>query len=218
MDRLRGILEAGTNQAQEVLLGTRVIQDSRRRGTPRQQVLKSSWQDCGPQHVRDNAHSVRRPDISTRNVQGSGEKSQTHERREHYPARPDLPLVTSTAKLSPPLNSWTEVKDKLKLTDDRYNDFNYLRYLDLENKFVNNYFEYHIGVSEPIYKDRLSSNLEFWKEIGSPKWIQNIIYEGFKVDFIRKPPKIFIENYKSVLKNKSWVQEKKYLSMKNMDL
>ena len=144
MDRLKEILEEGTSQAQEVLLGTRVIQDSRRRGTQRQQDLRSLWQDCGPQHVRDNAHSVRRPDISTKNVLGSGEKSQIQGRREPCQARPDLPLVTSTTNLSPPLHPWTKVKDKLNLTDDRYNDFNYLRYLDLENKFVRNYFEYHI--------------------------------------------------------------------------
>ncbi len=43
--------------------------------------------------------------------------------------------------------------------------------------------------------------------MGTPEWVLNIVDKGFKIPFLRKPPRMFFQNNKSALtsENKSWV-------------
>ena len=87
--------------------------------------------------------------------------------------------VTSTSEeFTPRCNQWTDLKKLFKLSDDRYEEFEYLLYLDLKNPFVINYANYHLGIEKPIFKNRLSYHYKFWEKIGAPNWIVDIMKNG----------------------------------------
>ncbi len=58
-------------------------------------------------------------------------------------------------------NTWNAVKDKFGLSDDRYDTFQFLKFLDLEDYYVKNYVQYHLGKAQPIIIDRLSQHKNF---------------------------------------------------------
>jgi hypothetical protein len=91
------------------------------------------------------------------------------------------------------------VAAKFNIPTERYGDFKYLCYLDIEDKFVANYVNFHMGMSDPVFKDRLSSSLEFWIEIGAPQWLLEYIGTGITIPFSEMPPRMVCKNNSTVL-------------------
>ena len=118
------------------------------------------------------------------------------------------PQVQSTA-WQDEQNTWDVIKAKFGITENRYESFTFLKYLDLDDKYVKNYVYYHLGKEQPIIIGRMSKHIEFWKTLHTPDWVLSIIEHGFKIPFLRKPPRMFFQNNKSALinKNKVWVLE-----------
>jgi hypothetical protein len=54
--------------------------------------------------------------------------------------------------------------------------------------FVNNYFDYEQGSSEPIVKGRLKASFSFWKGIGANPDVLDVISLGYKLPFTQPPP------------------------------
>ena len=85
------------------------------------------------------------------------------------------------------------------LDNDRYDEFNYLCYLDLNNPYVENYARFHKGQEKPVFVDRLKHHYDFWVELRSPEWLLDLIKDGVKIPFESSPPKIFLPNSSSVM-------------------
>ena len=128
--------------------------------------------------------------------------------RPHQPSQPAAPANSGTWQI--PTTSWSDIKRRFSLSDDRYEDFKFLLYLDINDKFVQNYTNYQLDIEEPIIIGRLSNHLDFWKTLSGNDWLLDIIKNGFKVPFLRKPPKILLPNNKSALtkENVPWVLSK----------
>jgi hypothetical protein len=80
------------------------------------------------------------------------------------------------------------VKNKFNLDDNRYGEFEYLCYLDLENVAVQNYAKFQLGVEQIAFKGRLAAHLNFWKQINTPEWLLDYVENGICIPFESKPP------------------------------
>ena len=90
------------------------------------------------------------------------------------------------------LNSWEKIQDKFGLHDSRYEDFEYLTFLDIDDEFVRNYVSYQRGLSYPIIKGRLSAHSAFWETLDTPEWVKSFIRHGFRIPFEKNSdPMIF---------------------------
>ena len=56
-----------------------------------------------------------------------------------------------------------------------------------------------------MYKDRLTSKVDFWVSIGSSPWVLSIIRFGYRISFISWPPRAFFCNNRSALDHASFV-------------
>ena len=73
---------------------------------------------------------------------------------------------------------------------------------------ISNFFDYESGRSEPVIKSRMKSALDYWENvIKAPPSVLNIINSGYVIDFESEPPPIWMNNNKSALKNKTFVDE-----------
>ena len=59
------------------------------------------------------------------------------------------------------MTSWAAIAAKYGLQPDRYADFEYLLYLPLDDKFIENYVRFQLGLDEPIIKHRIRNHLPF---------------------------------------------------------
>ncbi len=106
-----------------------------------------------------------------------------------------------------PITSWSHISHKYKLQESRYDDFKYLQFLDVNDKFVDNYVQYQLGNKDPIIYNRLKHHVDFWKTLNTPNWLLDIISHGFKIDFHTLPPRMFYPNSKSCFEgnNFAWL-------------
>jgi hypothetical protein len=86
------------------------------------------------------------------------------------------------------------------LDNNRYKEFEYVRYLDLEDHYVDNFVKFHLNTKEPVFDNRLASHVGFWRSIGTPEWLADVIENGLKIPFERKPPRMLLQNSNQVLK------------------
>ncbi len=49
--------------------------------------------------------------------------------------------------------------------------------------YLENFFEYEQGDSEPIVRGRMKANIEFWKYISAPEEITDCIDQEYKIPF-----------------------------------
>ena len=48
-------------------------------------------------------------------------------------------------------------------------------------------------------KDRLKIRASFWGKIGSPDWVLDVVYNGYRIPFIGTSPSLCLSNNKSAL-------------------
>ena len=56
-------------------------------------------------------------------------------------------------------------------------------------------------------KGRLKASIEFWRFIGAPKFILDIISDGYKIPFITTPPPVHLKNNGSGLEHSDFVSD-----------
>ena len=56
-------------------------------------------------------------------------------------------------------------------------------------------------------KGRLKASIEFWRFIGAPKFILDIISNGYKIPFITTPPPVHLKNNGSALEHSDFVND-----------
>ena len=131
---------------------------------------------------RDPAPTVRSRGTSTENVRTSGSLSTSRGRRTSPPTR----SPPSTLSRQPPtseawqsqLFSWDEVAKRFDLPKDRYTDFEFLMYLNIFDPYVENYVKFNLGIDEPRFTRRLQKHSSFYKQLNSPKNVQDIVENG----------------------------------------
>ena len=79
--------------------------------------------------------------------------------------------------------------------------------MDIDDPFVQNYFQYHAFGIFPLIKGRLRHCIDFWLTLKPPDWVLDIVRFGIKIPFENDPPRIFLPNNKTCLTNKIWVRE-----------
>ena len=89
---------------------------------------------------------------------------------------------------------------KFGIPSNRYDEFEFLLYLDLENPYIQNYVRYQLDQEKPIIVDKVKRHVTFWKELNAPDAILDLVSEGLKIPFLKKPPPIFLPNNSSVFK------------------
>ena len=106
------------------------------------------------------------------------------------------------------VNTWETVKKKFGLADNRYCEFEYLLYLNINDPFVENYINYHLGICEPLIKCRLRNHLYQWEKLNSPKWLLSTIKNGVKLPFKSLPPTMVLPNNKTAntAENIPWIR------------
>ena len=106
------------------------------------------------------------------------------------------------------VNTWETVKKKFGLADNRYCEFEYLLYLNINDPFVENYINYHLGICEPLIKCRLRNHLYQWEKLNSPKWLLSTIRNGVKLPFKSLPPTMVLPNNKTAntAENIPWIR------------
>jgi Reverse transcriptase (RNA-dependent DNA polymerase) len=107
------------------------------------------------------------------------------------------------------LHTWAGIAEKFGINPNRYSEFEYLLYLDVDNAYVRNYVNYHLELAEPIFIDRIKLHYSFWETLCTPAWLLDFIQNGVQVPFISPPPHIEKRNNKSVLlpENVVWVRD-----------
>jgi hypothetical protein len=70
---------------------------------------------------------------------------------------------------------------------------------------LNIFYEYEFGISDINVKGRLKKTVEFWEQIGTSKFISDVMKEGYKIMLLHKPEKTFLKNNKSSIDNKHFV-------------
>ena len=75
------------------------------------------------------------------------------------------------------------------------------------NFYIENFFEYEQGKSEPIVRGRMKTNIEFWRSIKAPNEIINVIESGYRLPFLNSPPPASFKNNKSARDNPEFVSE-----------
>ena len=73
--------------------------------------------------------------------------------------------------------------------------------------YLENFYEYEQGVSEPIVRGRMRANVQFWKDIGAPDDIIATISVGYRIPFASTPGPAKFKNNKSAINNSEFVQE-----------
>ena len=56
-------------------------------------------------------------------------------------------------------------------------------------------------------KGRLKASIEFWRFVGAPKFILDIISDGYKIPFITTPPPVHLKNNGSALEHSDFVND-----------
>jgi len=111
--------------------------------------------------------------------------------------------------------SWAAIVEKYGLQPDRYADFEYLLYLPLDDKFIENYVRFQLGMDEPIIKHRIRNHLPFWKSLTHLPWLLEVIEVGISIPFEKEPPCIMLPNNKTAVEPDMvpWVRDtiKEYL-------
>lgn len=155
--------------------------------------------------------SATAPATSTGSAQSSGRQSTTRESRSSVQDRSNQSTLArpppSSTEWQTPLVSWSKVASTFGLSNDRYEDFSFLMYLDIYDPFVKNYVDFNLGNEDPMIVDRLKHFSQFYEKIGSPDDVLDLVKNGLKVPFLNPPPKIFLPNNRSALKDehKKWV-------------
>jgi len=107
------------------------------------------------------------------------------------------------------------VVTRFGLDATRYVEFSYLCYLNLDDKFVQNYVQFHLGTEKPIIVGRIKAHADFWEKLHPPPWLMDTIRGGVKVPFDNLPPRIVLPNNKSAVTREiiPWVRStiKEYL-------
>ena len=67
------------------------------------------------------------------------------------------------------------------------------------------FYEYEFGISDINVNGRLKKSVEFWEQIGTSKFILDVIKEGYKIVLLHKPEKTFLKNNKSSIEHKYFV-------------
>ena len=118
-----------------------------------------------------------------------------------------MPTVSSTA-WQRQLHHWDKIKEKYGLHDDRYDDFRYLTFLDIDDFYINDYFEFHAFDRAPVFKHRLRHHIAFWRTLPTPAWILDFIESGVKISFETIPPRIMLPNSSSTMTNSNmaWIR------------
>jgi hypothetical protein len=88
---------------------------------------------------------------------------------------------------------------KFNIPSERYEDFKYLCYLDINDPYIQNYVDFHMDRAEPYFTGRLKSTLLFWTGLNTPQWLLEYIDTGVTIPFASYPPKLFMKNNKTVL-------------------
>ena len=58
--------------------------------------------------------------------------------------------------------------NRFNLDKNRYEEFSYLCYLDIEDPYVQNYVGFHLGHQKPVIVGRIKAHLEFWEKLRPP--------------------------------------------------
>ena len=74
---------------------------------------------------------------------------------------------------------------------------------DVEN--LDTFYEYVFGISDINVKGQLKKSVEFWEQIGTSKFILEVIKEGYKIPLLHKHVKTFLKNNKSSVEHKYFV-------------
>ena len=72
---------------------------------------------------------------------------------------------------------------------------------------TNNFYEYEQGQADIIVKDRLKSNIQFWRDIGANSYILDTIENGYVIPFHSTPVSMCCKNNRSSLEHKTFVLE-----------
>ena len=128
-----------------------------------------------------------------------------------------LESLHSSGDWQSPLFSWEEVCSKFKLSNERYEDYEFLCFMDINDPFVINYVQFNLGNSPPNFEGRLQYHSGFYKSLNAPKPVQDIVESGLKIPFLTIPPKIYLPNNKSsiIRERRPWVRQtlKEYESL-----
>ena len=201
LEEARAILQKWTKKMEVSLTGKRKDQGN-------------SYRNSSPERERELAPIVQRSATFTGNAQNSGKKYLRQEKSLHLNSTQEStpreiyrrPIVSDTWHEQ--ITSWSKISKRFDITDDRYDDFSYLMYLDTSNVYIQDYVSYHLYGKMPKILSRLRAHLNFWKEIGAPQKVLDIIEYGFRIPFERKPPRIIMENNKTALSKEKivWVE------------
>ena len=117
--------------------------------------------------------------------------------------------VTNTPRWQRQQTTWEKIQQKFGLSDNRYAEFEYLLYLDIEDPFIVNFVRYQLGLERPIIKGRLSAHAHFWRTLGTPDWLQTFIEAGLMIPFDSVPGPILLPNNKTATcpENIQWVRD-----------
>ena len=72
---------------------------------------------------------------------------------------------------------------------------------------TNNFYEYEQGQADIIVKDRLKSNIQFWRDIGANSYILDTIENGYVIPFHSTPVSMCCKNNRSALQHKTFALE-----------
>jgi len=97
------------------------------------------------------------------------------------------------------LHTWEVVALRFNLDINRYDDFAYLCYMDIEDPYVQNYLRFQTDDETPWIVGRIRAHAEFWKTLNPPPWLFDLIEQGVKIPFEKKPPRIILPNNKSAV-------------------
>ena len=204
MDRIvEGCLGKWTTKIEDLLT------TSKRQDPPRRKPLKRLYRKQSIKQGREYANIVRENPISTVNVHHSGRRS--YKPGEAKSKSNESGVLFSQSRICSErwqrqLHSWDRIKRRFHITDDRYDEFFYLCYLDIDDPFIIDYFNYHFYGSKPLIKGRLKNSSEFWESLNPPDWILDIVRNGIRIPFQNEPPIILLPNNRSCIEKKSWVR------------
>ena len=95
------------------------------------------------------------------------------------------------------VTTWEAIMAKFNLRDTRYREFEFLKYLDISDPFVENYVQYQLGQCDPLIKSRVRLQYDQWVKLNPPQWLLSSIREGIKLPFSKEPPVFVLPNNKS---------------------
>jgi hypothetical protein len=78
----------------------------------------------------------------------------------------------------------------------------------LDCHWIKDYVKFHLYGTTPQFVNRISSCVQFWKNIGAKEWLVDIIENGVKIPFAIMPPRIRLKNNPTALSrdNIDWVR------------